>query len=133
VIAETGGGDIEIQVGDGWVKASTGAGDIEVEVERGLGDGDEGIRLTTGTGDIVVELPPGLSIDVDVEIAYTRNSKREYRIKSDLELEVEHSDEWDYDRGTPRKYIRGTTVVGGGQHRIRIGTVNGNIHLRIRD
>lgn len=113
VSAWTGGGDVDVEVDDGWIEAGTGGGDIDVEVRRGLGDGEKGIDLTTGIGDVTVTLPAGLSVELDVEVAYTRNSRRDYRIDSDLDLRTTRTDEWDFDRGSPRKYIRGSATIGG--------------------
>ncbi len=130
VTAETGGGDIDVEIENGWVEASTGAGDIEVEVSGGLGDGHEGLELRSGMGEITVTLPAGLSAELDLEIGYTRNSRRDYEIDSDLTIDIERSEEWDYDHGTPRKFIWGTAMLGDGQHRIKITTVNGDIRIR---
>lgn len=129
VEAWTGGGDIWILVEDGWVKAGTGAGDIDVEIEEGLGDGKKGIELWTGTGDVTVTLPKGLSLDLDLEIAYTRNSRKDYRIYSDWDMAIEYSTEWDYGNGSPRKYIWGTASVEGGLYEVKIRTVNGHIRI----
>lgn len=133
VFAKTGGGEIDVQVDDGWVEATTGAGDIHVEVESGLGDGGEGIDLFSGHGDITVDLPEGLSMDVDLEIQYTRSMRKRLEITSDLQLDRDESDEWDYDHGSPRKYIWGHATIGGGRHRVKISTVNGDIEVRVRD
>jgi DUF4097 and DUF4098 domain-containing protein YvlB len=130
VTAWTGGGDISIQIENGWVEAQTGAGDIDVEVLGGLGDGRQGIDAWTGLGEITVTLPAGISAELDLEIAYTRNSCRDCEIDSDVKVDIERSEEWDYDHGSPRKYIRGTATIGDGQHRIKINTVNGNIRIR---
>jgi hypothetical protein len=132
VSALTGGGDIEIEIADGWVDATTGAGDIDVEVTRGLGEDERGIDLTTGTGDVTLILPEGVSVELDVEVAYTRNSRRDYRIDSDIDLRTEHTDEWDFHRGSPRKYITGTATIGDGRHLVRIRTVNGDVRIRTR-
>ncbi len=133
VVARTGGGDIDVRVDDGWVEAVTGAGDIYVEIERGLGDGKEGIDLLSGTGDVTVLVPEGLSMDVDLEIQYTRGMRERFEITSDLKLDMDESEEWYYDNGSPRKYIRGTAMTGDGRHRVRVSTVNGNIEVKVTD
>lgn len=133
VEATTGGGDIDIRVRDGWVKARTGAGDIHIEVEEGLGDGDEGIDLATGMGAVTVYLPRGLSLDLRLEIRYNRNSRRDYEIDSDLDLEIKHSQRWEYENGGPRKFIRGRATIGDGQHKVRIRSFNGDIRIRVVD
>jgi len=132
VSARTGGGDVRVEIEDGWVDATTGAGDVEIEVTRGLGEAGKGIEVLTGTGDVTLIVPPGLSLDLDLEVAYTRNSKRDYRIDSDLDVRTERTDDWDFARGTPRKYIRGTAKIEGGRHPVKVRTVNGDIHLRTK-
>jgi DUF4097 and DUF4098 domain-containing protein YvlB len=130
VKAKTMGGDIEIEVDDGWVKATTMAGDVDVVIEEGLGDGGEGVELVSYSGDITLYVPEDLSMDLDLTIAYTRNSKQDFDIISDWDIDIEHSEDWDYDHGTPRKRIYGTGKVKGGRHSIVIETINGDIRLR---
>jgi DUF4097 and DUF4098 domain-containing protein YvlB len=130
VKANTGGGDIDIEIEDGYVVANTGAGDIEVEVEGGLGESRDGIDLSTGHGEITVTLPPDASIELDLELAYTRNSSRNYEIECDFDLELEHTQEWDTSNGSPRKFIYGTASLNGGKHRVIIHNVNGDIRIR---
>lgn len=133
VKAKTMGGDIEIEVTDGWVKATTMAGDIHVDVEKGLGEGKEGVELVSCCGDITLMVPAGLSMDLDLTIAYTRNSSQDFEIISDWDLDIEHSKEWDYDNGSPRRRIYGTGEVKGGRYPIVIETINGNIYLKKAD
>jgi len=130
VKASTGGGDIEIEVGDGWVAAGTGAGDIEVTVTDGFGDGEDGIDLSTGHGRITVTLPADASVTFDLDLMYTRNSRRDYDIDSDFELDLEHTKDWDSRRGSPRKHIYGTASINGGRHKVIIDSVNGDIRIR---
>ncbi len=125
----TGGGDINIRIEEGWVEAFTGAGDVDITIEEDLGDGDEGIEIFTGTGDVTVTLPEGLSLDLDLQIGYTRNSSRKYDIKSDIPINLERTDDWDYGWGSPKKYILGTASILGGEHHVTIRTTNGNIRI----
>jgi DUF4097 and DUF4098 domain-containing protein YvlB len=133
VRAATGGGDITVDLVAGSVEAATGAGDIDVTVVRGTDPQDYDVSLRTGTGDVVLTLPPDLSIDVDVELAFTRNRRGKYGIQSDFEIDQDTSATWDYDNGSPRKYIYGTGRLNGGKHRIEIRTVNGDVILRRGD
>jgi DUF4097 and DUF4098 domain-containing protein YvlB len=122
VKAETMGGDIEISEVDGWVKATTMAGDVEVRV---IGSHD--VELQSMHGEVRLVIPEGADLDIDIELAYTKNSKRSYSITSDFPINIQETDEWDYDNGSPRKFIRGTSSGGG--NRIVIRTVNGNVYL----
>jgi DUF4097 and DUF4098 domain-containing protein YvlB len=125
VKAKTMGGDIRIDEVDGWVKATTMAGDVDVTV---LGSHD--IEITSMYGEITLTVPSGVGLDIDIELDYTKNSSRDYRIESDFPLSQQESQDWDYGHGSARKTIKGTGSVGGGGHRVVIRTVNGNIYLK---
>ena len=130
VKAGTGGGDIEIEIENGYVHARTGAGDIEVIVLEGLGDSRDGIDLFTGYGEITLVLPEDASIEFDLDLTYTRNSSRDFKIKSDFDLDIEKTEEWDTRNGSPRKHLYGTGRINGGKHKVIIHAVNGNIRIK---
>lgn len=125
VNAKTMGGNIVIGEVDGWVKATTMGGDISVTL---VGSGED-VRLNSMGGKIELTVPSGLSMDVDITLAYTRNSRQDYKIESDFPIELRRSDDWDYASGDPRKYVYGTGTIGGGGHKIKIKTVNGDVRL----
>jgi len=129
VSAKTGGGDIEIDLLAGWVEARTGAGEIEVFVAENTADKGD-INLTTGTGDILLTLQADFSMDLSVELGVTNNTNKKYTLTSDFDIDIETDSEWDYSRGTPRKYTRGSANLNGGDHRINIQTTNGNVTIR---
>ena len=131
VKAQTGGGDIYIQIESGWVKATTGAGDIDVVIKAEAKDNGD-VTLLTGTGDVSITLPSGFSMELDVDLAYTRNSDQDYRIISDFDIDEERTSKWDSDHGTPRKHIYGTATIAGGRHKIKIKTVNGDVRIKMR-
>jgi DUF4097 and DUF4098 domain-containing protein YvlB len=124
VKAETMGGDIRIKEADGWVKATTMGGDIDVMV---IGNHD--VELTSMSGKVTLVIPDGADLDIDIELEYTKNSSRNYKIYSDFPIEQHESADWDYDRGSPRKTIRGTGTAGGG-NRVVIRTINGDVYLK---
>lgn len=128
--AYTGGGDIEIDTESGDVSARTGAGEIDVTFERAAGGGE--IVLITGLGDVTLFVPQGFSAEFDLSLGYTRNSRQDFEIISDLELNQERTDRWDSSRGSPRKFIYGTGRTGSGDYRVNIRTTNGNITIRER-
>jgi DUF4097 and DUF4098 domain-containing protein YvlB len=129
VDAQTGGGDIYIQVESGWVKARTGAGDVDIKIETDTKkDGD--VTVFTGTGDVSVTVPSGFSMELDIDLGYTRNSNQDYRIISDFDFDEERTQEWDSDHGSPRKHIYGTGEINGGRHLIKIRTVNGDVRIK---
>ncbi len=130
VKAKTMGGNIDIDEIDGWVQATTMGGDINV---RMIGDPDSrkrDVTLKSYGGNISLTLPDDLSMEFDIQLSYTNNSKMNYRIISDFELRQQESDKWDKGHGTPRKYIYGTGIIAGGKNKIKIETINGNIYLR---
>jgi len=130
VEASTGGGDITVDDVRGWVDASTGAGTIRVTMTGDPGDEKRDATLISGYGDIYLTVPANLSMEVDIELAFTRDSRRTFRIVDDFDLRQETTDTWDSSQGTPRKYIYGRATIGGGRNKIRIRTVNGNVYFR---
>jgi DUF4097 and DUF4098 domain-containing protein YvlB len=130
VAAKTMGGDIRLEEVGGWVEAVTMGGDIEATVVAGAED-DYHVELESMSGEVVLTLPRGVGFTFDVEIAYTRNRSGQYRIDSDVPLEISEDQEWtSRNRETPRKSIRGQGRVGDGAHPVRISTVNGNVTIR---
>lgn len=130
VVARSGGGDIKIDSIDGWVTATTGAGDIKVTM---IGDPKEkkrDVSLSTGLGEVTLTVPEGLSMEVDVVLAYTKDSSRKYKIDSDFRLQQTETDKWDYKHGTGCKYIYGKATIKDGKNKIKIKTTNGDVRLK---
>ncbi|HSR66871.1 MAG TPA: DUF4097 family beta strand repeat-containing protein [Acidobacteriota bacterium] len=128
--ARTLGGDIYIESLDGWVEAATNGGDVEVHI---LGSGgDQHIDLSSLSGDVTLYLPADFAGQLEVRIAYTRDSRKSYRIISDFPLTEQRPAEWDYSRGSPRRYVIGQGTINGGGHPVRLETINGNITIRSR-
>lgn len=123
VRAKTMGGDITIDSIDGWVQATTMGGNVDVTV---TGKGGS-VTLTSMSGEIVLHVPRGFGMNLDLEIAYTKNSSKSYRIAAPGGLASTVTPDWDYDQGTPRKYIRTSGAVNGGGDTVTVKTINGNI------
>ena len=123
--AKTMGGDITIDSVDGTVDAITMGGDISV---NSTGEGN--ITLVSMKGDITLIVPAGLSMEIDIQLAYTRDSSQNYKITSDFGIKQDETDQWEYEHGSPRKYIYGRGSIGGGRNKIRIETINGNVYLK---
>ena len=133
VKAKTMGGDITIDKVDGWVHAETMGGDVNVTMVGNPSEGKRHVTISSKGGDIILTVPAGLSMDVDITVAYTDRSwsgSKAYTIESDFDLKEEHTQEWDHSDGTPRKYIYGTGTINGGKNKIRIETINGNVYLK---
>jgi hypothetical protein len=127
--AKTMGGDVVIHAVDGSVDASTMGGNVEVHV---VGAGDElkrDINISSLGGEITLYVPENLSMAFDIKLAYTKNSRQDYKIVNDFGIQVTGTGEWDYSKGTPRKYYSGTGTYLGGKNRIRIETINGNVKI----
>ena len=127
VYASTGGGSIDIGPASGSVEAHTGAGDVTITL---TGAGSHSVDVTSGRGQVVLVLPRDLSATLEIETAYTNNLGHKTRIESELPLTITETTDWDSRQGTPRRYVRGRQVVGGGLGVIRVRTVNGNVILR---
>ncbi len=136
VKATTMGGDIELGEVDGAVHASTMGGDVSVRiVERG-GAQSRDVEISSQGGDITLVVPDGFSMDVDVEITWTRGFSEPPEIESDFPLSIETSD-WvegaDDEHGHRGKHHRLVTAAGehrGGRNKVTIRTVNGDVSIR---
>lgn len=130
---ETMGGDIEIKEIDGWVKAKTMGGDINVCMIGNAAEGKRDVLLTSMGGDVTLTVPEKLAMNIDIEIAYTRDSKKDFaecKVISDFSVKEERSTEWDKSKGSPRKYITATGSTGDGKNKVKIRTINGNVYLK---
>jgi DUF4097 and DUF4098 domain-containing protein YvlB len=123
VRAKTMGGDITIDSVDGWVQATTMGGNLDVTVTGAGGD----VTLTSMSGKVVLHVPRGFGMNLDLEVAFTKNSLKEYTITAPGSASQTVTPDWDYDQGSPRKYIRKSGSVNGGGHAVTVKTVNGNV------
>jgi len=130
VKASTMGGEIEIKEIDGGVSASTMGGNITVTMVGDPAVGKRDVKLDSKGGEIRLTLPAGLSMEIDVELEYTKNSPRNFKIDSDFPLNISETPEWSEGKGSPRKTLKGTASVGGGKHKVIIRTINGNVVIK---
>lgn len=130
VKAKTMGGDITILQVDGWVTAQTMGGKVEVTMVGDPAKGKRDVLLSTIGNDVILNVPANLSMDVEVLLAVTEDARREFKIQSDFPLDIKKDEKWDYTKGDPRKCIRGTGKTGGGTHKIKLKTTNGNVYLK---
>jgi hypothetical protein len=105
-------------------------GDVDVRMVGDPNQGARDVEITSMGGDIFLTVPAGLSMDIHIEVSRTRNSAKTPQIITDFPLQQRESDTWSTDEGTPRKITYGTGQVGGGRHRVRIKTINGDVHLK---
>ncbi|HUP65390.1 MAG TPA: hypothetical protein VM557_08930 [Thermoanaerobaculia bacterium] len=132
VKARTMGGTIRLDAVDGWIEAKTMGGDIEATMVGDPQRGDRHVLIDSKGGDIELTVPAGLQMEIDIEVAFTRDSGRNYAIRSDFPLSTTTTPEWDYDHGTARRYIQGKGKAGSGAHKVTIRTINGDVRLRKR-
>lgn len=130
VDAETMGGDIEIKSVDGWIRAKTMGGEINAKMIGDPNKGERSVNLTSMGGDITLTVPTGLSMDIEIEIAFTKNFEGDVKINSDFKLNEEVSKEWIKKNGSARKILSGKASIGDGKNKIRINTINGNVYLK---
>lgn len=126
----TGGGSITADGIRGRYYAATGAGNIQVTVAEGSGMDEMNLRLGTGSGNVTVMVPKAMRPDISVELAYTQNHRNASDIMSDFDLDMAFTDEWDDSKGTPKKYVYGTSPEGNPGQQIRIRNTNGNVVLK---
>jgi beta-lactamase regulating signal transducer with metallopeptidase domain len=131
IVASTGGGDVTIGPATSSVRAGTGAGEVRIVVDR-LQTRNQVIEATSGKGRIIIELPSDFGGRLDLETAHTRTHEETARIRSDWDLEREPLTDWDARQGTPRRFLRASAVIGRGNARVIVRTVNGEIEIRRR-
>ena len=107
----TGSGDITVEAARvDHLEIGTGSGEVAVELDR-MGDGEYSVG--TGSGDIRFTLPPGASAEVHAE---TDGGEIVVDL-SDADFSYREEDEVRF-------------AVGGGGATVRLGSGNGDIHLR---
>jgi DUF4097 and DUF4098 domain-containing protein YvlB len=130
VKAKTMGGEVRLDAVDGWIDATTMGGDMKATMTGDPSAGKRSVALSSMAGDITLSVPAGLSMDITIELSYTEGHEGEYTITSDFPIRQEVSREWERDNGSPRKTIHGTGTVSGGNNRITLKTINGNVTLK---
>lgn len=124
--ATTYGGDIEVGEVDGDVDLKTYSGDIRLTMVGEVGNVD----VSTLSGRIVLQLPANFSGSIEADLSYTRNSRRDYQIRSDFPLELDSDRNWDYSAGFPQQHRTGSGRIGSGTARVHLRAVNGDIEIR---
>lgn len=130
VKCETMGGNIDLDSVDGSIHATTMGGDVSAKMVGDPSKGQRDVLIDSKGGDIELVVPAGLSMNFDVQLARTKNCRRDVRIQSDFPIQQNESDDWDSRHGTPRKYIYGTGKVGDGKNKITIRTIDGDIIIK---
>ncbi|MDI6809775.1 MAG: hypothetical protein QME66_12495 [Candidatus Eisenbacteria bacterium] len=130
VKAKTMGGDVQIDAIDGWVAATTMGGDVTATMIGDPRNGRRDVQLKSLGGDIHLIVPNGLSMRFEIDLAYTKGKEGRFDIESDFPMDIEKTTNWERKHGSQRKHIYGTGSIGGGEHLVKISTINGNIYIR---
>lgn len=130
VKARTMGGSINIENTDGAIDAETMGGDINAEMVGDPTQGNRNVTLSSKGGDITLIVPDGLSMDIDITLAFTKNHEGDYKIYSDFPINQETTPDWSHKNGSARKYIYGKGKTGDGKNKIKIKTTNGDVYLK---
>ncbi|HXI03844.1 MAG TPA: DUF4097 family beta strand repeat-containing protein [Candidatus Saccharimonadales bacterium] len=134
VEATTYGGDINLRKVDGKVKATTHGGDVTVRLVDEGAASDHDVELSSGGGDVSLIVPSGFSMDIDVEITWTRDYHEKPVIHSDFPLSTSESSSWDSGNNHggkgPGTLITGKGSVEGGRNHVVIRTTNGDVTIR---
>lgn len=128
--AKTMGGNIDVDEIDGWIKATTMGGNVNVTMTGDPEKGERHVTLSSMGGNITLYVPRDLSMDVYLELSYTKRSAQNFKIISDFDLQQTRTTEWETKKGSPRKYIYAKGTIKGGKHSVKIKTINGNITLK---
>jgi DUF4097 and DUF4098 domain-containing protein YvlB len=129
VDVKTMGGAIDISHADGSIKATTMGGDVTVRMV-GTSASQRNVDLNSNHGTITLTVPKDFPMDVQITLAYTKNSGKSYEIVQHAGLEERESPDWDDSLGSPRKYIRAAGHVGSGLNHVTIKTINGDVILK---
>ncbi len=130
VKAKTNAGNILIDEIDGWIQASTMAGGVSARMVGKSDLGKRHVEIDAMGGVVELTVPVNFSMQVDIALAQTIDSDRNYRIISDFKIQQSEFGKWVYNEGTTRKYLYGKGSLAGGKNKITIKTVNGDVYLK---
>ncbi len=133
----TMGGDIEVESFDGEIQAITMGGDVEVRVDGTASPGGHGVMLDSMGGDLTLVLPGDFSGRFEVELVKLRKHEDQARIVSDFPLDIDEPADWTpgnrrddgHRHGGDHKIIRASGAVGGGDHLVKLKTINGVVRI----
>jgi DUF4097 and DUF4098 domain-containing protein YvlB len=143
---KTMGGNIDIGKADGPIDATTMGGNIRIlaagdSVHSTSMGGNLSVRLvpsaakarnidlSTMGGTVELIVPKGFPMDIDVELAYTRDSGHKPSIDEPFGLTHTESGDWDYSHGSPRKYLYAKGKTGTGENHVTIHGIGGDVTI----
>lgn len=143
---KTMGGNIDIGKADGAIDATTMGGNIRIlaagdSVHSTTMGGNLSVRLvpsavktrnidlSTMGGQVELIVPKDFPMEIDVELAYTRENGHKPSITEPFGLTHTESSDWDYSHGSPRKYLYAKGKVGAGGNRVTIKGIAGDVTI----
>jgi len=134
VNAETLGGIIKIREIDGRIYASTLGGNVSAVMTGNPEERARDATMKSLGGEVSLTVPEGLSMDIEIILEITRDTRKDYKIISDFDLVIEEREATAEERkNNIRRVITGRGTTGDGQHRILLTTINGDIRLEQGD
>ena len=128
VKAKTMGGNILIKSVNGSVKATTMGGNIGI-TETGTGDNKD-IELKSMSGDITLVAPADFSMDINSQITYNQDESGKYKIHSDFSLNESTAQKEKNNGWRKTEVLTGTGIFNGGNNKVKISTIAGDIYIK---
>jgi hypothetical protein len=128
VKAKTMGGNILIKSVNGSVKATTMGGNIGI-TETGTGDNKD-IELKSMSGDITLVVPADFSMDINSQITYNQDESGKYKIHSDFSLNESTAQKEKNNGWRKTEVLTGTGIFNGGNNKVKISTIAGDIYIK---
>lgn len=134
----TMGGDIEVDSFDGEMRAVTMGGDVEVHVDSSSAGSGHDIDIESMGGDLTLHLPRNFSARFEIEVIKLKKRPDDAGITTDLAIQVNEPATWTprgtrtngHKYGSDYKVLTGTGSVNGGQHLVRLKTINGMVRIK---
>ena len=104
-------------------------GDIKVKMVGDPKTGRRNIELVSKGGEITLVVPEELSMDLDIEIKSTKSARRHYQIYSEFDIKIDEETESSWYSSDKKRYTYGTGIVKGGDNKVIIKTVNGDVYI----
>ncbi|MGB0064857.1 MAG: hypothetical protein WBP85_10475 [Terracidiphilus sp.] len=124
----TMGGNIRVLAAGDSVHATTMGGNLNVRLVAS-GAKARNIDLSTMGGEVELIVPKGFPMDIDIKLAYTRDSWHKPSITEPFGLAHSESSDWDYSHGSPRKYLYARGTVGTGDNHVIINGIGGDVTI----
>lgn len=128
VDATTMGGNVRILAAGDSVHATSMGGDVNVRLVPSTTN-TRNIDLSTMGGEVELIVPKGFPMDIDIKLAYTKQSGHIPSINEPFGLTHSETSDWDYGNGSPRKYIYAKGRVGTGGNRVVINAIGGDVNI----